>query len=54
MRNGIQKLGKKTGGIGNLNRDHPNHCIHKIDENNPKSLVDQRGFAVTETSVKNH
>ena len=53
--NGPQRLGKKTGRVGNrkTNRGHPNYSI-KIDQNTEKSPGDLRRLAVTQTPIKGH
>ena len=49
-------LGKGVGRVGNqcTNRNHPNHCIVKIDENRKKNLGDMRRLAVAQVPVKNY
>ena len=52
--NNPQRLEKGIGIVGNrgTNRDHPNSCIVKIDQNTEESPEDLRSLAVTQTLVK--
>ena len=54
--NNLQKLSKKTGGIGNQkkNKNHTDDIILKISRNIQGSPGDQMKFAVTQTPVKDY
>ena len=50
----IQKLGKKTGRVGNQRtcRDHPDFSIVEIGQNSEKSPGNLKKLAVTQTPGK--
>ena len=53
--NDLQRLRKKTGGIGNQkNQDHWDYSIVIINQNTQKNPGDLRRLAVTQTPVKDH